>query len=185
MGAWPTRRPAGVRRSGAKKIRPRSPSTTIAIIRAPIRLAWPSARMCSSGTGDSQTRHSERHAGQRSPSGATPGGPPIVNDTVFETRSINRVAHASPSLLRQVERSNKGLLGAAGRVRAGDSARPQPGDHRRFAAASLLRKTRLRVQVADSAFRLVAHPRAVAADILSEPVALPRARATDPRRASG
>lgn len=86
----------------------------------------------------------------------------------------------APLRLTQLERADERHPSAAGRVRAGDRPGPEPGDHRCVAAATLLGYAHLRVEVADTALGLVAHPRAVGTHVGGEAgSALPCARAAD------
>jgi len=54
------------------------------------------------------------------------------------------------------------------RVRTRHRPRPEPRNHRRFAAAMFLRQLHLRIQMADAFLRLVTHPLAVVTNILGQ-----------------
>ena len=70
-------------------------------------------------------------------------------------------------LLPQPPRAHERHLDPAGGIRAGDGARPDPGDDRRLAAVGQLRP---RIEMSDAAQRLLAHPLAVTAHVLGQAV---------------
>lgn len=85
-----------------------------------------------------------------------------------------------PLLRRERERAHERHARAAGGVRTRHCARPEPRDHGRLAPVW---QHRIRIQMTDPGERLVAHPLAVVANVLSEPLRAAPSRAVAKFRA--